>query len=114
MRWLALDIGARRVGVAVCDAEESVATPLAALDDSRPERLAAAARELVRTWGVGGVVVGVPVTRRGASRGEARVAAVVAALTRELDVAIETVDERGTTRAAESLLREAGVPRRRW
>jgi len=114
MRWLALDVGSRRVGVAVCDDAESVATPLAALVYSRPEALAAAAAELVRTWDAGGVVVGVPVTRSGAGRGEARVAGVVAALALRVAVPVETVDERGTTAAAQALLSEAGVPRRRW
>ncbi len=114
MRWLALDVGSSRVGVAVCDAGESVSTPLAALAYEGPDALAAAAAELVRTWDAGGVVVGTPVTRGGAGRGEARVAAVTAALARRLAVPVETVDERGTTAAAESLLAEAGVPRRRW
>ncbi len=114
MRWLALDVGSRRVGVAVCDDGESVSTPLAPLAQEGPEALAAAVEELVRTWEAAGVVVGVPTTRSGAGRGEARVAAVVAALGRRLAVPVETVDERGTTAAAHALLAEAGVPRRRW
>ncbi len=114
MRWLALDVGARRVGVAVCDDDETVSTALPALAYAGPEALAAATAELVERWAAGGVAVGVPVTRRGAGRGEARVAAVVAALARRLAVPVATVDERGTTAEAESLLAEAGVPRRRW
>ena len=114
MRWLALDVGSRRVGVAVCDTGESVSTPLAALAYSGPEALAATAADLVRSWEADGVVVGVPVTRAGAGRGEARVAAVVAALARRVGVPVETVDESGTTAAARSQLAEAGVPRRRW
>lgn len=114
MRWLALDIGARRVGVAVCDAEERVATALAPLAFGGPQSLAAAVAVLVAERDVGGVVVGVPVTRGGAGRGEARVAAVVAALRERLAVEVATADERGTTVEAERLLAEAGVPRRRW
>ena len=58
--------------------------------------------------------MGVPHTRGGVSRGEQRVAVVVAALRSIVTVPIELEDERGTTAAAESLLAEAGVPRRRW
>ncbi|HQT95900.1 MAG: Holliday junction resolvase RuvX [Acidobacteria bacterium 21-70-11] len=114
MRWLALDVGSRRVGVAVCDADERVASPLRALDYTGPEGLAGAVAALVRTWEADGIVVGVPVTRSGQGRGERRVAGLVAALRRALAIPIETADESGTTRAAEELLVAAGVPRRRW
>ena len=110
MRWLALDVGARRVGAAVCDRDERVATPLPALPFAGAEPLAAAVARLLTERELAGVVVGVPQTRAGASRGEARVAAVVAALRARLAVPVETVDERGTTAAAEAALREAGVP----
>jgi putative Holliday junction resolvase len=114
MRWLALDVGTRRVGVAVCDAEERVATALPPLAFGGPQSLAAAVAKLAAEREVGGVVVGVPVTRGGAGRGEVRVAAVVTALRERLAVEIATADERGTTAEAERLLAEAGVPRRRW
>jgi putative Holliday junction resolvase len=114
MRWLALDVGSKRVGVAVCDADERVATALRPLPYAGAAALAAAVARLVGELEAGGVVVGVPVTRLGQGRGEARVAAVVAALESVLAVGVVTVDERGTTKEAEQLLAEAGVPRRRW
>ncbi len=114
MRWLALDIGARRVGVAASDTDEKVVTPLAPLAYRGPLRLAEDARALIDRLGAGGVVVGVPRTRGGRGRGERRVADVVAALRAIVSVPVELEDERGTTAAAESLLAEAGVPPRRW
>ena len=114
MRWLALDVGTRRVGVAVCDADEVVASPLRAFDYTGPKSVAEVVAALVRTWEAGGVVVGLPVTRSGQGRGERRVAGLVAALREVLAVPIETADERGTTAAAEELLAAGGVPRRRW
>jgi putative holliday junction resolvase len=114
MRWLALDIGSRRVGVAVCDAEERLASVLPALAYAGPARLAAAIADLVRARDAEGVVVGVPVTRGGQGPGERRVFAVVASLRQHLEVPVETFDESGTTAAARALLAEAGVPHRRW
>jgi len=114
MRWLALDVGSRRVGVAVCDAQERVATALDAFAFTGPERVAEEVASLVHTWEAEGVVVGVPRTRSGQGPGERRVSAVVAALRTRLTVAIEVADEWGTTAAAEGLLAEAGVPQRRW
>jgi putative Holliday junction resolvase len=113
VRWLALDIGARRVGAAVCDRDERVATPLTVLRFGGAEALTVAVARLLVVHELDGVVVGVPVTRDGTSRGEQRVASVLAALRSELAVPVETVDERGTTAAAEAALREAGVPPRR-
>ena len=114
MRWLALDVGSRRVGVAVCDAEELVTTALPALVFAGPERVAERVAELVREREADGVVVGVPRTRSGQGRGERRAAAVVAALRGCVTVPVEVADESGTTAAAEELLAETGVPRRRW
>ena len=114
MRWLALDVGSRRVGVAVCDGGERVVTPAAAIPFAAPEVLAGNVRRLVSEREAEGVVVGLPVTLSGEGRGERRVRRVVEALRAVLDVPVELVDERGTTKAAEALLREAGVPPRRW
>lgn len=110
MRWLGLDIGSRRVGVAVCDDQERVSTPLAPLRFGGPAALAAEVAALVADRHVGGVVVGVPVTRHGTGRGERRVAEVIEVLRGTVPVPIETEDERGTSVEAEALLREAGVP----
>lgn len=114
MRWLALDVGRVRVGVAVSDGDERVVTPLPPLLFAGPDALADAVAALVQEREVGGVAIGVPVTRSGEGRGERRVATIVAALRARLAVPVETVDERGTTVAAQALLREAGVPPRRW
>ena len=114
MRWLSLDVGTKRVGVAICDAGETVVTPLPAVTFGGPAVLAERVARLVAERDVGGVAVGLPVTRSGAGRGEARVGAVVAALRERLAIPVEVVDERGSTAEAERLLREAGTPRRKW
>lgn len=110
MRWLALDLGTRRVGAALCDAQERVVTPLAAFPF---ERLMNEVQAIVREYSVEGIVVGVPTTGRGQGRGEVRARNVIARLA-VLGLPVENEDERGTTAAAESLLRQAGVPPRRW
>jgi putative pre-16S rRNA nuclease len=114
MRWLALDIGSRRIGVAVCDSEERVATALDPFAFTGSGGVAERVAALVRTREAEGIVVGVPRTRAGGGPGERRVSAVVDVLRARLTVPVELIDERGTTAAAEALLLEAGVPRRRW
>lgn len=113
VRWLSLDVGAQRVGVAVCDAGEEVVTPSSTLPFRDPRTLAAAVAILVRERGIEGVVVGVPVTRSGEGRGERRVRSVIDELRVALTIPVEECDERGTTAAASERLRDAGVPARR-
>ena len=114
VRWLALDVGSRRVGVALSDEGETVVTPLSAVPWRGPASLAETVASLVARWAADGVVVGRPTTRRGGGRGEVRVAAVVAALERRVSAPVVTVDERGTTGIAQAQLAESGIPRRRW
>ncbi len=114
MRWLALDVGARRVGVAVGSAPDGPATALPPFAFTGPEGVAVRVVDLVGEWDAGGVVVGVPYTREGQGRGQRRAAYVVEALRARLSIQVRTADESGTTAAAERLLAEAGVPRRRW
>ncbi len=114
MRWLGLDIGASRVGVAICDENEAVVTALATMPFAGADDLARRVAALAAGRGCRGVVLGVPRTRGGTSRGEQRVAAVAAALGQYPELVVALVDETGTTSEAQARLAEAGVPRRRW
>lgn len=113
-RILAVDYGRRRLGLALSDPLGWSARPLGVLVrrgfEADVERLAALCRE----HGVVRVVVGLPVRLGGEAGPEAAEALRFAArLARELDVPVEPWDERLTSRAAERLLVEAGVRRRR-
>ena len=101
MKVLALDFGSARTGVAVSDPTGTLARPLgtverAATDDGL-KRLA----ELVRAEEPERVVVGLPLTLRG-ERGEQaqETERFVESLMRELDLPVETFDERFTTALA--------------
>jgi putative Holliday junction resolvase len=108
MRSLGLDIGSRRVGVAVSDPLGMSAHPLEILQDldagGLRRYLEGKARE-----GVGLVVVGLPLNSRG---GEGRQAAITREYARDLEgiEGLEIVfwDERFSTIEAEKRLREAG------
>lgn len=112
MRSMGLDIGGRRIGVAVSDARGTLAFPLETLQDLDP----AGVREYVRgklADGVGLVVVGLPLTTRGCEGRQAEA-------TREYVRALEDLeglkvvlwDERFSTVEARKRLREAGRHRR--
>ncbi len=116
MSYLALDLGKRRIGVAVTDAEAIIVHPLTTLATEKGGGLPIAEiRALVETRGVQLIVVGQPLRMDGSIGPEAEAAGEAARrLERELGVEVVLWDERLTSFEAERLLIEAGTrPSRR-
>jgi putative Holliday junction resolvase len=113
VRALGLDLGARRIGVAISDSEGRVATPIATLERSSSKDRSAdhrAIAELVAEWGAEIVAVGLPLSLDGSIGPAAEgVLAEVAELAQVLAVPVETVDERFTTVTADQQLKASGV-----
>ena len=116
MRILGLDVGRRRVGVAISDASATLARPLKTLPVTDADVVDAVTSEVLRLAaeddGVGIVVVGLP-RRLDGSPSEQTVAvqAFIAALRLRLDVPVESEDERLSSREADSRL---AVRERDW
>jgi putative Holliday junction resolvase len=108
VRVLALDLGSRRIGVAVSDVTLTLASPLTTIERSPASYDAVAA--LVASEEVGIVVVGLPLNMDG-SRGPAAAAAEdeAAALRSALAVPVELHDERLTTVSADRALVGRGL-----
>ena len=110
MRALGIDLGSRRIGVAVSDSGGTLASPLTVLQrsgDSGADRRAIA--RLVAEEEAERVVVGLPLSLSGASGPAAEAARVeAAALAAELPVPVETWDERLTTVEAHRSLAAGG------
>ena len=113
MRYLGLDVGDVRIGVALSDETATLASGLDTVARVGPRKDVKAVAALVRAHGVGGVVVGMPYRLDGTlgPQGE-KVQAFVEGLRRGLTVPVATWDERLTTVAADELLAAAGVRRR--
>ena len=107
MRILALDVGERRVGVAVSDLTGTIARPLYAIRRaSRAEDFAAIA-DLVEEYQAEAVVVGQPLSLDGHAGPQARrVARYADALAESLTVPVIPSDERFSTARADEILRE--------
>jgi putative holliday junction resolvase len=111
-RLLALDIGEKRVGVAVCDEMQTLASPLSVLERrSRAEDLARLGRLAVEQ-GVVGLVAGHPLNADGSAGPQAQQAARYAArVAASLDLPLLLWDEYGSSQEAAARL--AHAPRRR-
>ncbi len=114
MRTLALDFGERRIGVAVTDPTGILAQPLETIqrsrsgDDAHLHRIA----EIVTDYGVGRIVVGLPLHLDGRAGHEAeRSRDFGEAVAQRTRVAVEFLDERWTTLEAKRVLKDAGAKR---
>ena len=115
MRAVGLDLGERRIGVAVSDRDGRLAVPHATIERSGdPGRDRAAIAQAVQELGAEAVVVGLPLSLDGSPGPAALAAQAEAAVLAELlGVAVEVVDERLTTVTANRSLATAGVGSRR-
>lgn len=118
-RFLGLDIGSRRIGVAVSDELGLTAQPVLTLERRSSGRtisrddLRSLAR-LCRRFGVVGIVVGNPVHLSGESSPQAAKTQAFAAELGELTgLPIHLWDERLTTREAHQILYQAGHERQK-
>ena len=102
MKVLALDYGSARTGVAVSDPTGTLARPVGVVERAGTESGLAELARLVRDEEAERVVVGLPLTMRGA-RGEqaAETERFVERLRAVVDVPVELYDERFTTDLAQ-------------
>lgn len=112
MRYLGIDYGSRRIGLAICDAGETIASPLCVLD-ARKDILDRIAR-LVEAECVGAVVVGLPLNMDGSEGPQAAKAKAFAEqLGRHMALPIHLQDERLSSFGAAEKLESAGLSRTR-
>jgi len=110
MRYLALDVGERRIGVALSDETATLATGLDTLTRVGPRKDAQAVAALVRRHAPAAVIVGLPLNMDGTAGAQAeKVRAFVDGLKRHITVPIVERDERLTTVEAHEILRKSGV-----
>jgi len=112
-RYLAIDVGTKRIGIAVSDELGLTAQPVLTLERRRNQRedLRSIAR-LCRRFGVAGIVVGNPIKLTGEiSPQAAKVQAFATELSELAGLPIHLWDERLTTHEAHKILYEAGQAR---
>jgi len=110
MTIAALDLGRRRIGVAVTDAASMGAYPVGIVERRALKKDLAAIAAMIRERGVSTIIVGLPLNMNGsegpAARGARRFAASIADA---LGVTVEMFDERLTSFEARERLAEMGA-----
>lgn len=112
-RVAAIDFGVKRIGVAISDANRSLASPLTGYQRSSPEGDARWFRQLVQREEIVLFVVGLPVHASGAESQKSQEARDFGTwLQSATDVSVVYHDERYSTRQADDWMRMAGLTRK--
>jgi putative Holliday junction resolvase len=110
-RRLAVDVGKVRIGIAICDSEAILSSPLEAVARlSSASDTVTSIAELVDVHGVIEVYVGDPLSLSGketASTNDARL--IASELSKALAIPVRMIDERLTTVTATAKLRASGI-----
>jgi putative Holliday junction resolvase len=112
-RWIGVDYGTRRIGVAIGDAETGIASPAAAIPGSgSTERDAERVALFAVAHSATGAVIGLPLNMDGSVGPQADLTKrFAAALEKAGSLRLELWDERLTTFQANEWLRESGLTR---
>jgi putative Holliday junction resolvase len=109
-RILAIDPGKVRIGLAICDADRTIASPLAQYTRRDAAQDAKYFKTLVAEEKVGSILIGLPVYMSGDEGPQAKVARAFGKLVEEwTTLPVRYWDERYTTRFAETMLWDAGL-----
>lgn len=108
-RLVALDLGAKRVGIAACDELRITVTPLPLIERRSWKDLLRRVAEIVEGYDARGLIIGLPLNMDGSegfAAGEAR--RLAENFRRSLNVPVFLQDERLTSAEAASEMRAAG------
>lgn len=114
MRYLGLDIGDRRIGVAISDPEQILASPLTTIVRDNDDKAIDAIAVLANKYDIRKIIMGFPYSLNGTVGKQASKVQVFAdKLSGRTKIDIELRDERLSTVAVDRLLMETGKKSRK-
>ena len=110
MRYLAIDYGTKRTGLAICDPAETIASPFAVIQGQK--ELQKKIADVVKAENIGAVVLGLPLNMDDSEGFQTKLVLRFAERLKEhLNVPIHFQDERLSSFSAEEKLASAGFTR---
>ena len=110
MRYLAIDYGTKRTGLAICDAAETIASPLTVLHGQK--ELLYKITEIVKTENVDAIVLGLPLNMSGTESSQTKLTRKFAEQLKDrLSIPVHLQDERLSSFGAEEKLAPAEFTR---
>ena len=109
-RLIGLDLGSKRIGVAICDERQSIATPFKTIDRINTTNLVDELKEIIKENNIKGIVVGNPINMDGTSGSSAQsVKDISINISKSIDLPICLWDERLSTVGAFNLSNKLNV-----
>ena len=113
-RVIALDLGQKRIGVAISDETETISSPLTIIPGDNTNRAIKSIKEIIDSRDVLRVIIGLPLNMNGSKGPKAMEALEFAEnLRKKLLIDVVTFDERLTTKQGEDMLIQADVSRKK-
>lgn len=113
-KFLGLDYGTKRIGLAMADDEMRLASPLGIIENKSPSFVVEELEKIIKDEEVKKIIVGLPISLEGEKKkGELlrEILDFVACLKNKLGVIVETEDERFSSEQAKSLMMGLGRKR---
>lgn len=112
MRIMAIDVGTKRIGVAFSDPLGIIANPWGFVEAEDTSKAVEKLRQMMKENSVNVLVVGLPINMDGSIGQKAEECKAFAELVRkDLDIKVNFVDERLSSREIEGMLIDSGVRR---
>jgi len=109
-RFLGIDYGTVRIGLALSDPTGTLASPLQFLENQSPQQVTTALSELIQTHQIAGLVIGLPRNMDGTYGPSAqKVRDFIGQIQKSISVPITPIDERLTTAQASKQLSGIGL-----
>lgn len=110
---MALDIGEKRVGVAICDDKETVASAICVLNAQDVFQVSRNFKTVLENWEPDCLLVGKPKTLSGDVGPQAkRVEEIAQSISEKTGIDVEFFDERLSSKEAKNYMRECGMTER--
>jgi len=109
MRILSVDYGEKRIGLAVCDKKEVLASRFLTLENKSLEKSIKEIKKIILEENVKKIVVGIPIGFKNKSEQTKIIEKFIGKLEKNISIPIIKINEIFTSKMAKKNLREAGV-----
>ena len=103
-RLIGLDLGSKRIGVSICDGNQSVATPFKTLNKINTDKIIEDVKVIIQENDIGGIVIGNPINMDGSLGPSAQsVRDIAKNISKSINIPVCLWDERLSTVGAFNL-----------
>ena len=109
-RLLGIDLGTKRIGIAISDYNQKIATPLQTLDKSKQGKLIDELKSIIKENDIKGIIIGNPINMDGTYGKSSQSAKDIAInISNKIDIPVSLWDERLSTVGAFNLSSELDI-----